>query len=260
MTRDYVADVNDNLRATFEGLAHSIQGGEVRQFGPTSVAYSGLPLPNYNRAFVFDSPPYERLAAAVTWLADRDVPFRVTATQSVTGDIDALDDVDLVRTGRADPGMVLAPLADLPSPESVADIAEVTGPDDFADFCAVVSSVFETPTHVVDRVYRGSLTADDERLFLGRVDAQAVACGTVIRTGDVAGIYTMAVVDEFRGRGIGEAMGWKLLRAGREAGCQVGALQASEMAYPLYEKMGFETVVTYHHFELATETGSEVPD
>ena len=41
----------------------------------------------------------------------------------------------------------------------------------------------------------------------------------------------------------------EVLRAGREAGCQVGVLHSSEMGYPLYERMGFETVVTYQQFE-----------
>ena len=36
---------------------------------------------------------------------------------------------------------------------------------------------------------------------------------------------------------------------GRDAGCQLGVLQSSEMAYGLYEQMGFEQIATYHHFE-----------
>ena len=30
-------------------------------------------------------------------------------------------------------------------------------------------------------------------------------------------------------------------------------VQSSEMGYPLYKRLGFETVVTHHHFEPATE-------
>ena len=42
-----------------------------------------------------------------------------------------------------------------------------------------------------------------------------------------------------------------VLRAGRDAGCRVGVLQSSEMGYPRYQEMGFETVVTDHQFEPA---------
>lgn len=86
---------------------------------------------------------------------------------------------------------------------------------------------------------------------MGRVDDKPVACGLLVRTDDVAGVYTIGVVDEFRRQGIGEAMTWAVLHAGYERGCRVGVLQSSDMAYTLYEKMGFETVVTYHHFEPA---------
>lgn len=34
----------------------------------------------------------------------------------------------------------------------------------------------------------------------------------------MAGVYTIGVVEEFRRQGIGEAMNWAVLRAGREAG------------------------------------------
>lgn len=68
----------------------------------------------------------------------------------------------------------------------------------------------------------------------------------------MAGVYSVGVVEAFRRRGIGEAMTRAVLRAGREAGCRVAVLQSSEMGRPLYERMGFETVVTYHHFEPAT--------
>jgi predicted acetyltransferase len=72
-----------------------------------------------------------------------------------------------------------------------------------------------------------------------------------MQSGDVAGVYSIGVVEEFRRRGIGDAMSRAVLRAGHEAGCQVGVLQLSEMGYPLYEQLGFETVVTYHQFEPA---------
>lgn len=43
-------------------------------------------------------------------------------------------------------------------------------------------------------------------------------------------------------------MTWATLRAGRDAGRRVGLPQSSEMGVPVYERMGFETVVTYRHF------------
>ena len=127
----------------------------------------------------------------------------------------------------------------------------MTEPDDREAFSTVTASAFEWALNVAEPVDRAALAADDVRLFLGSLDGQPAASGLLIRSGDVAGVYSIGVVEEFRRQGLGEAMSWAVLRAGREAGCHVGVLQSSEMGYPLYERMGFETVVTYHHFEPA---------
>lgn len=145
------------------------------------------------------------------------------------------------------PGMAMASLDDIPPNDSDAEIGEVSDTDDFAAFCSVAASVFEMPLDVAEYVYQAALAAD-RRLFIGRVDGQTAACGLLVETGDVAGVYTIGVLEEFRRKGMGEAMSWAVLRGGRDAGCQVGVLQSSDMAQPLYEKMGFETVVTYHNY------------
>ena len=42
-----------------------------------------------------------------------------------------------------------------------------------------------------------------------------------------------------------------VLRAGRDAGAEVGVLQSTEMTHSVYERMGFETIVEYHPFHPA---------
>lgn len=92
MTRDLVGTVNDNLRTAFVRLADNVSSGEVRQFGSITVASAGLPLPVYNRAFIFDPPPRDEVAKVVEWLTKLDVPFWITAREAVAdtvGDIAA---------------------------------------------------------------------------------------------------------------------------------------------------------------------------
>lgn len=252
MSRDLVAAANDNLRSVFFGLAENTPNGATRRFGSLVASSSGLPLPIYNRVFVFDDPPRDDLAAAVRWLEERDLPYWVTVVEPVVESVEQLtDDLGLVPS-HTQPGMAMHTLDTIPSNLSDAAIAEVTSRDELHDFVQVAASVFETPVDVAEQVYRAALTAEEDRLFLGRVDDQPAGCGLLNRTDDVAGVYTIGVIEEFRRRGIGEAMSWAVLRVGRDAGCQVGVLQSSEMAYQLYRKMGFEPVVTYHQFEPAT--------
>ena len=248
MTRDLVAATNENLRSAFAILAAEAQTGECRQFGPLTAACAGVAVPLFNRVFVFDAPSSGDLSAAVAWLSERDVPFRVTVTEPVVEEVtNHRGDFDLAKAGEQ-PGMAMGSLDELPSPDSVANIAAVTGPEDRDDFSTVTASAFGMPPDVVAQVDQAALAADDMRPFLGRVDGRPAASGLLVQSGDVAGLYWIGVVEEFRRQGIGEAMSWAVLRAGREAGCHVGVLQSSEMGYPLYERMGFEPVVTYHQF------------
>lgn len=258
MTRDHEADVNDNLQATFVKVANHVTDGETRKFGSMVGASVGVPVPIFNRVFVFDPPSRDDLEAAVAWLSDRAVPSAVTVTKPVVEDVEALAaDVGLRRSDEApenEPGMAIPSLDDIPPNESEADISRVTDADELDDFVGVFAEAFDLPQDLARQVTPSSLLADDTiHPFICRVDGQAVACGQLVQTDDVAGVYAIGVREEFRRQGIGEAMTWEVLRAGREAGCNVGVLQSTEMAYSLYEQMGFQTVITYHHFELAPE-------
>lgn len=252
MTSDHVATVHDNLRAGIVGLADLLPGGETRQFGRIAAASAGLPVPEYNRAFVFDPVPRDDLEAAVSWLRRRDLPFwTTTAAPAVEGVAGFPAEFDLAKS-HEDPGMVLPSLNDVQPRARPADVSRATDDAALDEFVAVFSSVFGRSEAIATQAYRPLVPDDGAELFLGRVDGRAVACGVLSRTGPVAGVYAIGVVEEFRGRGIGECMTRAVLRAGRNAGCQIGALQSTEMARPLYEKLGFETVVTYCHFGPST--------
>lgn len=84
--------------------------------------------------------------------------------------------------------------------------------------------------------------------FITHIDGEPAACGQLLRTDDVAGVYSIAVREQFRRRGLGAAISWTVLAAGRDAGCSIGVLQASPMGEPVYDQMGFETITRYHLF------------
>jgi len=75
-----------------------------------------------------------------------------------------------------------------------------------------------------------------------------VAVSSVFVDGGVAGVYNVATLESHRRRGIGEAMTWRSVSRGRETGCVVATLQASELGKPVYERMGFRVVAPYKTF------------
>ncbi|MGI0081348.1 MAG: GNAT family N-acetyltransferase, partial [Nitrososphaerales archaeon] len=73
---------------------------------------------------------------------------------------------------------------------------------------------------------------------------------------DIAGVYFVSTLPEFRRHGFGEAMTWRAAVDGRREGCTTSCLQASEMGRPLYERMGYRTIVEYQVWRGQTESHS----
>ena len=85
----------------------------------------------------------------------------------------------------------------------------------------------------------------DSRRFVARLHGQPVATSRLSMAGGAAGLYTVVTMPEARGLGIGRAMTLTALLAGREAGMRIGALQATEMGYGIYARLGFEELLRY---------------
>jgi GNAT superfamily N-acetyltransferase len=105
------------------------------------------------------------------------------------------------------------------------------------------------PFELAERLFPLSLVADSEvALFAGYLDDVPVGTSTAICTGNVCGVYGVLTLPTARRRGVGTAATWAALNAGREWGCNVATLQATEMAFSGYTKMGFEQVERYATF------------
>jgi predicted acetyltransferase len=60
-----------------------------------------------------------------------------------------------------------------------------------------------------------------------------------------AGIFAVATMPAARNQGIGGLMTVTALQEARQLGYRVGVLQASDMGYPVYKRIGFRDVCTY---------------
>lgn len=249
MTRDLVAAANENLVHGFEVLAAELDEGDVERFGAVTAASSGLPIPNFNRIVVFEEASPDALEAAVSWMGEREVPFKLTAADPALETVESgAARLGIEKTG-TQPAMALESLADIPERDPPVGVEEVGTGEDLDAFVTVSASVFGFPVDLARELMDERVIDNDDLLFLvGYDDGEAVACGQLVRSGDVAGVYSIAVEESHRRQGIGTAMSWAVLRRARDAGCSVGVLQSSEMGRPVYEDMGFETVVTYHDF------------
>jgi hypothetical protein len=72
-----------------------------------------------------------------------------------------------------------------------------------------------------------------------------VGTSIAIRTGHVCGVYAVLTAANGATPRRGCRRQWAAVNAGREWGCDLASLQATEMALSGYARMGFETVERY---------------
>ncbi len=252
MGRDELGDINENWAAWMRFTAEHAAGGESRTFGAIRCSSVGVPMPLFNQAFVFEEPSLDDLQQATSWLTNRNVPFWVTAPDSLASEVGVLaEPVGLDPTSTTMPGMAYARLAALPTDRD-SEIVGVTESGQLGDFAVVASEAFGAPLEAAEMLAPASTLDDDRcRWFVAYVDGDPAACGQLLRTADVAGVYSIGVRERFRRRGLGAEITAAVLGAGRDSGCSIGVLQASPMGEPVYDRMGFKIVTKYHNFARA---------
>jgi GNAT superfamily N-acetyltransferase len=78
------------------------------------------------------------------------------------------------------------------------------------------------------------------RSYVAYWEGKPVSTAAIFFGQEVAGIYSVATAPEARGKGFGAAITLTPLLDARKMGYRVGILQASEMGFPVYKKLGFK--------------------
>jgi GNAT superfamily N-acetyltransferase len=86
------------------------------------------------------------------------------------------------------------------------------------------------------------------RNYVGLLDGQPVASCSLLFSAGVAGIYNVATLPAARRRGVGAAITLAAMRVAREHGYRFAVLQATEMGYPVYRRLGFEECCKFTHY------------
>jgi len=244
---------DESLLAGFELLARHPPAGEPiapRAFGAAMAYPTGRSLGFFNPIVALQPAAASDLAAAVAWVRELGMPLslriRRDAEDPSFGAV-ALE-LGLVRDPWVDPAMVMHPLAASPPlPDGL--VIEAAKPATMDRFYSANAYAFRIPLEAMalvrDLTPPDVVDDPDIRLFGGYLDGEPVACSFAIRSGDVVGVYAVGTAETARRRGIGTAMTWAAVDAGRQWGCVAATLQASAMGEPVYRAMGFETVAGY---------------
>ena len=256
-TRAELIDLaNENFLASFAKLAEHGATGEVRRFGGVFAFVTGHAVSLFNGCVVPEASTSVQLEAALEWVRGGRVPYRVWIAESLVGDLGtAAGHAGLEQEPVPYPNMVLHPVPK-PPPSSSGVVVAPVDRDEFVD----VSVELGMTRELAEAIYSPGFADDpDIRLFVGRLDGTRAGYSIAIRSGDVSGVYNVGVASAARRRGVGTAVTWAAVEAGRAWGCDTAVLQSTEMAVSMYEAMGFRTVVSYAVFKAPTPMGHETP-
>jgi hypothetical protein len=232
--------------------ASQVPGALVRRAGGIALFTTSLPLRLFNQVVIesADADP-EGIVSAVAVMRERGARFVVNLRRG-TDDryVAAATSLGLVplADGPWMPGMAMHPMPAAGSvpPRAGLDIRRVVDGAGIADHIRAAAGGFAMPPAWIEAIVTEPLARHpDVAMYVGYVDGEPVTSGLGIRTGQTIGVYNIATVEAARGRGYGAAMTMRIVDDGGVAGCTVAALQASEMGLPIYERLGFRTIVEY---------------
>jgi GNAT superfamily N-acetyltransferase len=146
---------------------------------------------------------------------------------------------------------------DEPAPKGL-EIVPVTDAATLDEFLAIIEADWVEwtggePTPVQQRTLAAWRAQIPPRLatepaplrWIGRADAKVVATSRIAIGAGVAGLYAISTATAYRGRGYGRAMTIAALRAAQSIGYRIAVLQASELGYGVYRRLGFRELFQY---------------
>lgn len=243
-----VSAANQSYLGSYRTLVRHCPDGEIREAGGVFAFATGLPVSQFNGCVVVEPAIPSEFGTALDWLAGLGLPHRLWVSEELTTRLGGVAVAHGYERGMWPyPGMVLDRVS-VPAEPSAGVTVEPVGESGLDEYHQVFVA-HGRPVELASQMFPPAFAADpDIQLFIGRLEGQAVGTAVAIRTGDVSGVYAVGTLPAARRRGVGSALTWAAVAAGRAWGCDTIVLQASEMGFPMYAAMGFRTVVRYTQF------------
>jgi hypothetical protein len=258
--------VEENLHDLFRAQC-TLPGSELVEGPELSFHHASPTNPMFKGVWATRLEP-DALEAAIderiAWFRERDAPFFFWWTGPSTRPAGLAEHLlargligmeeqsrELVPGLRASPSGAPAMAADLDAmnedvlaqvPEGFA-IEEVRDEAGLEEFRRVFVEAYEVPAFAaqawVDATRALGIGRTPWRLFVGRLDGEAVATNMLFNGGGVASVYAVGAVSAVRGRGVGGAITLAPLLEARTEGYRHAVLFSSAMGVHAYERIGF---------------------
>jgi N-acetylglutamate synthase len=220
-------------------------GWSVLGANGTELLISGSQMSSLNGVFARDlAPDAAEIARLAPFAAAAGLPWSIAVRGEPTPEI-----LEIARrhgrTARHDTPMLVCPAESTRlRGGDTSRVRQITSADREV-FAATLAAGFNAPASVIRSLMVDELIDPPFAAYLVELGGIPVATGFGIRTGDHIGVYDIAVLPRFRGRGFGRLVTERVMLDGFAAGATTAYLQSSSAGRPLYESMGFRTLETW---------------
>ena len=234
------------LESVWARLYADVGGARFERRGDLFLAlYPPFPVPQCNGPWVAEDTEAaaDALAAAVAeveaagahpWVQTRTGQERAQQAAAELG----LTHRELL------PGMVVRP-GELAAPAGDGLVISPIDSREIDVATQILATSFGIPREVLDAISAVFAGLADASWFVGRVDDEIVATALGVTIDDVTGVFNVATLPEYRGRGYGAALTAHVVRDGFDGGATLAYLQSSEMGHSVYRRLGFRDVEEY---------------
>jgi GNAT superfamily N-acetyltransferase len=254
---DYRA-IEENLRAAMRFFGEASGAGEVRPFAGCIAMYSGLDYGVFNIGLLTE--PIEGAGRELEWRLKQMGRFFLDRTprwsfwlceemlspEARQNAIRIFSDFGL-RAISHPPGMMAASLLPPVRPLPEIECRRVTTASDRLAFSEITAIGFEIPFGIATAVYtREKAWHGQYRGYVGIVEGRTVSIVAMVAAAGVIGVYSLATLPAYRGKGYGEALlRQAVARTEAEFGAAPVVLQSTDAGYGLYKRMGFRDAAKF---------------
>jgi predicted N-acetyltransferase YhbS len=192
-----------------------------------------------------DSAALAAFGRYVDWCDERELPFACMITPDAS-EAAAPACAQLGLAYAADwPLMVCPGEAAADFPVQGVKIRKLETQDDYDGMLEVMESAYQMPVASVRRAMPLRLVQSPSLdIYVAERDGKILSTVTVTRHGEVIGVWAMGTRVDAQGQKIGKALLSRVMFNSRQAGATAFFLGATPAGFPLYQRLGYETLFT----------------
>jgi len=212
-----------------------------------AMAVSGEPVADLNYLMLNsgDSAALAAFGRYVGWCDERELPFAcMVAPGASEAAAPVCEQLGLVFATDW-PLMVCPGEAAADFPVHGVEVRKLQTEDDYDGMVGVLESAYQMPGASVRRAMPLRLVQSPSLdIYVAERDGKILSTVTVTRHGEVTGIWAMGTHADAQGQKVGKALLSRVMLAGSQAGAAAFFLGATPAGFPLYQRLGYETLYT----------------